>query len=73
MSVKFISSSGIMLAVLSGTDFIILRPKVSQYFALILVMPGAMEKTSVFGSTPLMIYIPFSTLASTMTDLGVSI
>ena len=73
MSIKNISSCGIMSTVLSMTAFRIPRIKSFQEQASIWLISRAMDDTSVFGSILRMIYIPSSALVSSLTRLGLSI
>ena len=71
LPVQFISWYGIVPAVLSRSNFNIIRTKVSQDLALIWLMPGAMYETG-FGLTYRVVYIYFSALDRDITHLGVS-
>ena len=73
LSVKFIHFRSIMPAVLSRTDFIMLKTKVPQDFAFIWLITEAVYETSLFRYIIWMIYIPFSVLSSSLICLGVCI
>ena len=73
LTVKFISNCGIVPAVLSMPNLRILRTKISQDLAFIWWLPGAMYDTCGFGYIIQTIYTSFTTLASTLTNIGVSI
>ena len=68
----FFLSCRLMLAVLSRPSFRILRTEVSQDLTSIWWMSRAMNDKSWFGYILWMIYIPFSVLYSTLTNIGVS-
>ena len=63
----------IMPVFLSRPDFRILRTKVPQHLAFICWMPGSMNETSLSEYISFIVYITFSSLANTLTNIGVSI
>ena len=73
LSVKFLFSCSIGLAVLSRPAFRILRTKVPQDSSFIWWTTGSMDETCGFGATLRMIYIHFSALASVLTPTEISI